>query len=497
MKVLIADDEQKVCRLIEHLVDWEQLGMEIAGFASNGEEALAKIQQLQPDIVITDIRMPGLNGLEVIGRTKAQYPHIDFIVISGFKQFDYAKEALSFGVSNYLLKPVDQRELVNTLETVKERFFARKSRQKIQKNSRKRIFGHLDLSTGLASLNETFGFGFKEGEFTVAVIKIDGLAMDQLDSPYFRDKMEWLLEEHLKGCHDWEFSDENGQFCVLVNHENDISHPLGRVLDDLLQQQDVFRDFSVTIGLGKCLPSARWAVSQRLVRGVNRLIFADAQPPYFPLFKTSPWWPSFKAGLFDGLERRNLEAVRHSLDYLWTSVLGSGDESGYEVEAIVEGTRDFYRYSLEKLGHENVKAMGGLDHCASAQELFDALSGQILSTFSHVLETEKNRESRPVLLAKKFIDENYSQALTLERVSGEVGFSSAYFSTLFKKGCGESFTDYLFKRRMEEAKRKLRDGDDIVASICAQVGYADIKHFNKGFKKYTGLTPKAYRKMYS
>ena len=129
LKVLIADDERLICRLVQILADWEALGMEVAGTAENGLEAQEKIRQLEPDILITDIRMPGLGGLELIEQAKALRPELEVIIISGYAHFEYAQSAIKFGVGNYLLKPIKKEELMGTLRTLGERCLARKEAQ--------------------------------------------------------------------------------------------------------------------------------------------------------------------------------------------------------------------------------------------------------------------------------------------------------------------------------------------------------------------------------
>ena len=115
MRVIIADDEQKVCQLIYDLVPWENYGMTVVGMAYNGLDTLDLIKKQAPDLVITDIKMPGCDGLELIHRAKKQQEKIDFIIISGYRFFEYAQNAIKYGVSDYLLKPIKQEELVQPL----------------------------------------------------------------------------------------------------------------------------------------------------------------------------------------------------------------------------------------------------------------------------------------------------------------------------------------------------------------------------------------------
>ena len=125
LKVLIADDEHKVCQLIEKLVDWEALDMQVVAVAENGIQALEQIREYTPDIAITDIRMPGYDGLELVHLAKEYNPKMEFIIISGYRHFEYAQTAIRYGVSAYLLKPIKKDELQETLKKLGEKLRAR------------------------------------------------------------------------------------------------------------------------------------------------------------------------------------------------------------------------------------------------------------------------------------------------------------------------------------------------------------------------------------
>jgi len=125
IKVIIADDELKVCKLIEFLIDQESLDMEIVDIVHNGIDAIDAIKKHQPDIVITDIKMPGCDGLEMIKRSKKIMPYLEYIVICKCKQFEYVQKAIQYGVRDYLLKPIDKEELTHTLQRVKEQYLGR------------------------------------------------------------------------------------------------------------------------------------------------------------------------------------------------------------------------------------------------------------------------------------------------------------------------------------------------------------------------------------
>ena len=126
LKVVIADDEVRICQLIQALIDWDSLGMKVVGIAHNGEDACEMVQQTQPDILITDIRMPGCSGLELVKRVKELDSALEVIIISGYAHFEYAQQAISYGVGHYLLKPVNKGELTATLQKLQKKIGERK-----------------------------------------------------------------------------------------------------------------------------------------------------------------------------------------------------------------------------------------------------------------------------------------------------------------------------------------------------------------------------------
>lgn len=142
LKVVIVDDEERICQLIQALINWEEMGLQVEGMAHNGIDACEVVRKVRPDILITDIRMPGCSGLELIEKVKKTCPELEIIVISGYAHFEYAQQAIKFGVGHYLLKPINRAELTETLEKLKQRIRERRESerdkevliQKAQKN---------------------------------------------------------------------------------------------------------------------------------------------------------------------------------------------------------------------------------------------------------------------------------------------------------------------------------------------------------------------------
>lgn len=188
LKVVIADDEERICKLIQALINWDALGMEIVGVVHNGLDACEVVEKLQPDILITDIRMPGCSGLELIERVKKTVPELEIIIISGYAHFEYAQQAIKFGVGYYLLKPISKVELTAILEKLKDRIGQRMEseqdkqellRRAINNDNQMRIKLVSQLADGLNLcltdnlLEETYHVHVQPGLFQAFCLKMD------------------------------------------------------------------------------------------------------------------------------------------------------------------------------------------------------------------------------------------------------------------------------------------------------------------------------------
>ena len=238
IKVLIADDEKKICRLIEMLCDWETMGMEIIGFAHSGPEAIEIISQKKPDILIIDIRMPGCDGIEVIGKAREMNLPLEIIIISGYADFAYAKAAITHGVSGYLLKPIKRNELEEALEQAKKS--VEKERKRIEagkklyeyiedENSKKRndlIFSlPMSVSYGngseIESINKQYYYHFVDGFFQFFILRLH-YSMKKYDKKAMQKTIDGFKRvihgELTYVCADYEICIEDNKCYVLCNY---------------------------------------------------------------------------------------------------------------------------------------------------------------------------------------------------------------------------------------------------------------------------------------
>lgn len=533
---MIADDEDKICQLIYKLINWESLDMQVVAIAHNGLEALELIQTHAPDIVITDIRMPGYDGLELISKVKEYSTSIQFIIISGYQQFEYAQKAIKFGVSDYLLKPIKKAELITTLTKMKHEYLERaeqlsneeKMKLSIKNNIDKLRIGFfhrilLQQSTNIKSItiemvNEEYEYAFKEGFFQIISIKLDGVERSYYSNVTFlEEKIVKMINNNLKEyCYDMESYIENNICICILNYNYEkkkiIRKQCKYLLDELSVQREIFEHLEVTVGLGtveddiqkiyNSLKAAIWAYEQRLVVGTNRVI--EGVIVKSNQLADSKLFYDFNHDMNLALERLDKEAVITAIRFLREGLKARTETTGHEVLQMTKEVCNLFLFSMRNHkfpieGGDNLFETFSLNanDYGSIHKLFKYLSDTIVTALEKVIEDKKLLDTKPIREAKQFIQSNYKSPISLEDVSTKVGFNTTYFSSLFKKETGYTFLEYLSEVRMNKAKELLKETNYSIAVICEQVGYSDMKHFTKIFAKHTNLKPNEYRKLYS
>lgn len=534
IKVLIADDELRICELIFRLIDWEALGMSVIAVAHDGRETIKIIKNEMPDIVITDIRMPGYNGVDVIRIGKEYNSDIQFIIISGYSQFDYAQNAIHYGVSDYLLKPVKAEELTKALLRIKNRIdknnqmYSQVKKAWTLEQQNRRLYREqliMDIAHGkgfdvltkdMNTLNEQYKYEFIPGFFTIVIVKADGLNFEEkTESSFLYEKIQQSLSfafapvmQEMQGT-----MLDNGTYIFLFNYENEyaeIESQLHRLLNQMLLQKDVFKKLHLTIGLGKrvnCLAevgksyeTAYLAIKDRILVGTDRIIEG----------KEKIVVQDYKDYFLHTV--RELENVVENLDdkrisdiiQEWGTALSKDKEiNGYQIEQSAKALVNSYLLSMQKNNYtldedDNLLKdfMKSIENCISLGEIQELLSGTLEQSLSEYRHKRALSGSKPIRDAKEYIRNNLAGNLTIQEVSEYVGYSSAHFSVRFKQECGITFSDYVMESRIEKSKELLKNTRETIESIAAAVGYSDVKSFTKNFKKYTEVKPSQYRKIY-
>ncbi|WP_099466956.1 response regulator transcription factor [Konateibacter massiliensis] len=532
-KVLIADDEVNVCMLIKKLVDWEALGLEVIGMVHNGVDAFEYLESEQPDIIISDIRMPGYDGLALVQKSLELQKRPEFIIISGYKYFEYAHRALSMGVEHYLLKPIDKEELEKSLGKIIERIEESRQKDTAEQQlkeevytNRRRMNKHFLTSVmqydGQAKkeeeLKSEYEYKFNSEGFQAIFAKVDFPVQGINEVNGLLAIVEDVLDTILKAS-GYEYINstmKSGVISVInfdLSQKKQVEDMYNRFLEQLMYEMNKFHQFSITLGVGEIVSGigavkvtvngATEAVKCRLKKGVNRIIYKE-QLTYNKVDVKQLLNEGEKIKLINLVEVLDAPALHLFIEekvsvfqqtpfYSPVSVFDFCETLENQiVEALIKTNADERLIAKLQEGFEIA-----MDMCWKEELLNRECQKIVFECIEQLIQEKKNKSQLPVRVAKQYIQDNYKEPLMLEDVAAATNLSPAYLSTIFKKELGISFTDYLISCRMEKAKELLKSSEDSIAVIAGEVGYADSRYFSKLFLKVVGLKPSVYRKLYT
>ena len=532
IKVILADDEPKVCHLINQLAEWDRFDMQLVGEAHNGIAAMELIQQLHPDLVISDIKMPGYDGLMLLKAARALIPEIEFVIISGYRQFEYAQTAIQYGVCDYLLKPVSKEALNETLEKIRLRHGQRSVVQNIENKIRLGLLSDLLKGKGLPAsaipaLNESYQYHFQQDDqLGIFVIKADALDTAELDSEKKDDissglrETAWaLLKKHvLPLCHDLEVLGDGYSIWGVLGAQGDafsaIRQALLGTLKELKVEFSLFSRLRLTMAITRpCITIASLPDAMVTVRRVLDQRLIDRHTAMFEQLPQEIFIPqqALLANLTRDMEAAvdvmDMERIRESLQNFTKELLGY-NPAGYQlydmvldgyhaVRAAAQRSLMHTELALEQCGLPGEAVFQNLaEQCGSTARLLQVFERQALGMITDYQALISSNNTKPINMAKKYIQEHFAGHLSLEEISDHVGFNPSYFTTLFKKETGQTIVEYLTDVRIQQARQMLRTTRMTAQEICDAVGYHDSKHFLKTFKKATGISPMEYRKLY-
>ncbi|MFA9464890.1 MAG: AraC family transcriptional regulator [Velocimicrobium sp.] len=533
LKVIIADDEEKVCQLIVHLIDWNAVGMEIVDIVNDGKSAYESICDKKPDVVITDIRMPTYDGIELISRTKKILPDTYFVIISGYSHFEYAKQAIKYGVENYLLKPLKKKELEATLNKILEKYnyihkissekneLIERLQLSEEKNKKNLIQNLMDsgklgiVEMGLDEMNKEYHCNFKDTYFVGLIIHpfILNSVVEQQIYDLLLKKVNQIIDTRLSPiCQEVVtavYKDE--VVCVINIIEDtlfDVKKQLNKMRMEIINWKEIFENITVIIGMGQIKSSfigldesileAQEAILNRMVLS-NKTIIEYIEIPQ-----------NNEVDYVIDQETRNKivsSFERIDIDSLTQLIMQQEQKcqmqnlSGKQVFSCYKDLVQVISFSKknympETRFPEQSFFIEKFRNTISMEELFCWLREYVRVEFQRHIESRKNSSIVPIRIAKQFIAENYNTSISLEEVSGMIGFNPAYFSTLFKKETGKNFTEYITEIRVQNAKQIIVKTNMDISDVAVEVGYSDLKYFSKLFKKITGVSPSEYRKLY-
>jgi two-component system response regulator YesN len=531
-KVLIVDDEEMIRNGIKNAIPWLDYEISEVITAATGEEAEEIFSAFCPDIVLTDIRMPGMSGLDFLQKVKEIDPGVKVIILSGYDDFSYAQTAIKVGAFDYLLKTTDMKGLIGVINKAVEEVKKEKEKKEIDLKLRKQ----LELSLPLLKyryLNELIYGGARVDDlvkrmefvdikpdfhcFLVGVAEIDNFNLidenvteeDRLLLKFGLMNMMQELLDNRGLC----FESKDEEFvCLYYCDEgwNDRENFQKFTAKCEQIQNAIVKFFNKDISFGisnvgksiyevrTCYEEARSALEYKLLSGKGSIIhIRDVNDDKTFLFHLSlEQEKKLAAALRVGEKKqalRILEDIFRQLAIRKNITITSFHQTCIEMLGLVSRVLNEYDSSMEKIFGDNFVYFEKIKN----YETFDETKQWLFSVFEkaidYILDTKILKTKRIVETARQYIDKHYSEELTLHKVADVIHISPNYFSSLFSSETGQSFLEYVTSLRIEKAKQLLGAKDAKAYEVGEKVGYSNPYYFSRIFKKYTGLSPSEYK----
>jgi two-component system response regulator YesN len=525
-KVLIVDDEHLVRYGIKAMIDWESIGFQVIGEAGNGMEGLQAFEALAPDVVMTDIKMPVMDGMEMIAEIRALDRQAKLILLTCLEDFDYAQKALRLGTTDYLIKsnmmPQDMERVMLNLKIAldEERGDGagmdvpgdRPAKQeKMSADTLLMGLAHGTLSASHVTESKLHAAGLAHLQGGLALLHI---GLDYMEELSRRLPESELIQLHARssemirdicmaqGYGSEPFSASSGEWNVLLKAASmNTATSLG---EKLISRLGEIWGTSVTVGVSggfESLTELRDAYMQaehgyrlKLFLGCGKVIRPDTLPSFASANLPAP---VMNKKLNDFLYSLDKNAVRDYMSHIFEDAEARLDVERAQLISIElllnltnmysELTNDHeWLYERKKELYDQIKELETLeDRKRWLVQAYEELIGKMSSVYS------SNQGAIPKVIA--YIEQNYEQELSLLVISQQVHLSKNYLANLFKKETGEGLIDYITRVRIDRAKALLRSTELKSGEIGPKVGIADAKYFSKLFKKMTGVTPSEYR----
>lgn len=534
MKVFLVEDEYIVREGIKNNIDWEKNGYDFCGEASDGELAFPMISEKRPDIVITDIRMPFMDGIELSRMIKEEYPEIKIIILSGHEEFEYAKAAIQIGVEEYLLKPINGDELLQVVNRVAQKIKEEnESRETLQEGEGDENFEYAkrQLLSSLIDDNASLSDAMEQGKkihlnlmaqcYNIMMLKLQRKNKEQGFSQRILElykTMEDTLKEQDGQSIMFDRAPEGKVILFMGSGEEEIRRNMdvfaGQFREILPEYEDVTYFGSVGVPvmrlreLGESYEAASHGFSYRFLTEPNQIV--DNHTVFDQTRNEKKFSSSIGSVDIQNLDKQKIESFLKG---------GEMDEIHFFVEEYMKNTGDAGKNSMifrqyivmdmffaashfltqitdgrEQLG-EPFESPEQMQKIVSDLEATVVYIKELFTKVMQVRDAQTTEHNSDVVEnAKKYISENYhDEELTLNTVAHEVNVSPNHLSAMFSQKTGQTFVKYLTDVRMHRAKELLKCTSKRSNEICEEVGYRDPHYFSHLFKKNVGCSPIQYR----
>ncbi|MGV8979760.1 response regulator transcription factor [Clostridium sp.] len=525
IKVLIVDDEFFVRQGLSILIEWEELGFSICGQAENGMQAVTIANNLKPDIIITDIKMPLMDGLNLVRVLREEYSvKAKFIILSGYNEFAYAKSAMKYNVKAYILKPIDKEELITVLKEIKSEIDSENIENTIR-------------TSNLKALAENTINNLLNGEIDNEIVEQSEIILDSKDCTniwYAIIQTEKLniggnnnsftdLKLQIKNILKTKIFYENSNHIIELKEFDGERLSLGIIITSRVLEktrcnikkfmEKIYKSILLDLNIKVCIYVGMDVKNLSLLKeSYNSALLAHSYASiseknnviYYEDFFNKPFKQDVGEKvnfdlIVDAIENYNFEFIREITENIFKKFKNEfvdpkiiGININYLIYKVVkivikmggEATEILCEYALPKLDFSKL----------TIQEISDKVIEFSCESAKYIRNLRINRSVGILSKVEKYINVNFDQSLTLKDIASHFYVNSAYLGQIFKRKLGISFNDYLLKLRIEKAKALLLRTDMKIYEISESVGYKDVDYFITNFEKLISKTPLQYRK---
>ncbi|WP_054023741.1 response regulator [Bacillus sp. FJAT-28004] len=526
-KVLLVDDEAHITRNLEKVIPWEMLGLTVGGTAKNGVEALELMEQQTFDLLLCDIRMPVMDGLELVRHIRDKAMPCDIIMLSGYQDFAYTRTAIQFGVNDYVLKPIPYDELTGVIARVMS---TQRSKQKQQQEEKQKLGRMIDLASEKILYDIIMDYTdvtadnwlltgdeqqLKQQQFVLIVLDLDVSSEKTKDWRDWSDKERKLwnfavcnvLREKLQqnGLHHAVIQIRDGEWCVLIETEKTAEFDIAFIKSwaemllfaikshvKLNLFAGIYHKFAAVAELSQAYKQVQQGMQLTPIHDIIA-IYPSAQQKSSQADQA--FWDTAEK-IIGAVKRGDTLSVDSELQSITLLLQRMNEPSLDRVKPLLHFFVLHLMREMKEMGvftrEQEDMLWRRLDRRFGIKDLLSVIR-QVTNTVSEKSMDKKKQSERSMAEAKAFLDRNLYRDLSVEETATYVGLSTSYFSLLFKQTFGETFIEYVTRQRMERAKAMLGDSLKSVAQIAKEVGYAERRYFTKVFMKYTGENPTDYR----
>ncbi|MEK4436392.1 MULTISPECIES: response regulator [Paenibacillus] len=512
-KVLLVDDEWMILDGIASVMSWNRLGTELIGTAQDGLEALAFIELQRPDIIITDIRMPGMDGLQLVEAVTEMYQDISFVMLTGFTEFEYAKRAMQYGVKHYLLKPcseeslmeaiaelvgekdewTDQAQFVQTIQTNLERVLPHAKQYFLKELVTNKTYGAKEWG----HFGELFGVDFRSQQVRMLLVEIEG------EHEYLHLFAIQNIAEDV--FHNPILSTTLGRHVLLIMEDKLPEKQLFHNIDEIRHTFTRYYHYDLTMALSEPgeLAQTRQLYMQtisylnhRFYLGEGSLIMErDILSPEEHGYSE---FEMDQERLVAAIQAGHWQVAEDELKQTFCLLSDQRYDIFQTKSYLIQTFMEIIRLSSPTGMKEYMDRLP----CMMESSTLQSFQLFILDTARDIAleryRQQRSRQSQMVQAVKELVESRYEdESLTLQAIAGEIYMNPDYIGKIFKKETGEKFTNYVLRYRMGKALELLKqDSSCTVSSLAEKTGFgANWPYFSKVFKKYTGFSPSEYKKV--